>query len=92
MITNHSVEFNETCSGRAVSSLRAKLAGELVVPGSLHYETARRVWNGAIDRHPAVIVRCSGANDVRRAIEFACQNDLEIAVRYVILTRGVGES
>jgi FAD/FMN-containing dehydrogenase len=55
--------------------------GEVVLPTSPGYETARRIWNGAIDRHPACIARCTGAADVVAAVRFARDHDLEIAVR-----------
>ena len=65
----------------STSKLRASLHGQLILPGDAAYESARRVWNGAIDRHPAAIIRCVDANDVRRAVEFGRQSNLDIAVR-----------
>ncbi len=64
-----------------VQNLRAGLHGELILPGDIHYETARRIWNGAIDRRPALVVRCADVSDVQRALEFGRQSSLEIAVR-----------
>lgn len=64
-----------------MARLRSGLYGELVLPGDPAYETARRVWNGAIDRRPAVIARCANVQDIQRAIEFARQNTLDISVR-----------
>ncbi len=61
--------------------LRSGLHGDLIPPGDPQYETVRRVWNGAIDRRPAFIVRCIDADDVMRAVEFARRSNLEIAVR-----------
>jgi FAD/FMN-containing dehydrogenase len=55
--------------------------GELVLPSSPGYDAARRIWNGAIDRHPACIARCIGAADVVAAVRFAREHELEIAVR-----------
>jgi FAD/FMN-containing dehydrogenase/DNA-binding HxlR family transcriptional regulator len=49
--------------------------------GDSAYERARRVWNGAIDRHPAVIANCHGPDDVAAALRFARQRDLPVAVR-----------
>jgi FAD/FMN-containing dehydrogenase len=55
--------------------------GELVLPASSGYDTARRLWNGAIDRRPACVARCHGVADVVAAVRFAREHDLEIAVR-----------
>jgi FAD/FMN-containing dehydrogenase len=53
----------------------------VIEPGDGEYETARRLWNGMIDRRPSIIARCSGTADVVRAIAFAREHDLTIAVR-----------
>jgi FAD/FMN-containing dehydrogenase len=65
----------------STSKLRASLHGQLILPGDSAYESARRIFNGAIDRRPAVIVRCVDANDVQHAVEFGRQSNLDIAVR-----------
>jgi FAD/FMN-containing dehydrogenase len=64
-----------------VSALRAALRGDVVLPGDDAYESARRVWNGMIDRHPAIVVRCAGTSDVVEAIRFARREALTVAVR-----------
>jgi FAD/FMN-containing dehydrogenase len=64
-----------------VEDFRAGLRGELLAPGEHGYDSARRIWNGAFDKKPALIARCAGAADVSRAIEFARAHDLVIAVR-----------
>jgi FAD/FMN-containing dehydrogenase len=51
------------------------------LPDSAGYGGARRVWNGAVDRNPAVIARCAGVADVVAAVRFARDHNLEIAVR-----------
>src|SRR5690348_83177 len=47
-----------------VDELSANLRGQLILPGDPPYDQARRLWNGAFDRHPALIVQCVGAADV----------------------------
>ncbi|HEX5997365.1 MAG TPA: FAD-dependent oxidoreductase [Jiangellales bacterium] len=54
-----------------VRELRAAIAGEVLAPGDLGYDDARRVWNGIIDRHPAAIARCTSTADVQAAVRIA---------------------
>ena len=65
----------------AVAGLRDALRGQLVVGGQDGYESARRVWNGNVDRRPALIVRCAGVSDVQQAVDFAHSNRLLLSVR-----------
>jgi FAD/FMN-containing dehydrogenase len=62
-------------------AFRSRFRGALLRPGEEGYEEARRVWNGAIDRHPALIARCAGTDDVIEAVRFAREHDLPISVR-----------
>ena len=64
-----------------VADLKASLRGELLVPGQSGYEQARKLWNGAIDRRPALIARCAGAADVTESVKFARDHNLLVAVR-----------
>ena len=64
-----------------VQELREALRGDVVTPADPDYDEARRVWNGAHDARPALVVRCAGAADVIAAVGFAHSNDLPIAVR-----------
>jgi FAD/FMN-containing dehydrogenase len=59
----------------------AAFTGDVITPDHPDYESARRVWNGMIDRHPALIVRCADADDVSRAVRFATEHGLPLAVR-----------
>jgi FAD/FMN-containing dehydrogenase len=64
-----------------VQSLEGVFAGELIQPGNPRYETARRVWNGMVDRRPAMIARCADEGDVVAALRFARERGLPLAVR-----------
>ena len=71
----------ETIDAPAVKALRARFRGALLRPGEEGYDEARRIWNGAIDRRPALIARCAGADDVVEAVRFARERDLLVSVR-----------
>ena len=64
-----------------INDLRSRFAGSLITPDHAEYESARRVWNGMIDKRPALIARCSGEADVKAALAFARAGRLPIAVR-----------
>jgi hypothetical protein len=66
---------------RTISTLADGFAGELLGPGDPGYDDARKVWNGAIDRRPALIARCAGVPDVVAALGHARERDLLVAVR-----------
>ena len=68
-------------SAEAAEALRAALVGEVLAPGEHGYEEGRRVWNGMIDRRPALIARCAGVADVVEAVLFARTHGLAITVR-----------
>jgi FAD/FMN-containing dehydrogenase len=70
-----------TLGDATVAELRSVVDGAVIVSGDAYYETARRTWNQAIDRHPAMIVRCTGTADVVAAVRFARSEGLPIAVR-----------
>src|SRR5262245_55010998 len=65
----------------ALQELRETFDGELVGPGAREYDTHRRIWNGSIDRYPALIARCRGVADVRAAVACARETGLPLAVR-----------
>ena len=54
----------------ALSSLRETFAGEIVLPGDAGYDSARAVWNGMIDRRPAIALRPTNAADVSSGCEW----------------------
>ncbi|HET8755572.1 MAG TPA: FAD-dependent oxidoreductase, partial [Solirubrobacteraceae bacterium] len=55
--------------------------GELITPADAGYDAARKIWNGAIDRRPAVIARCRETADVAAALRLARERQLPLAVR-----------
>jgi FAD/FMN-containing dehydrogenase len=65
----------------ALAELEHRFEGELVGPGHPTYEDRRRVWNGSIDRRPALILRCTTTADVVSAVRFARLTGLSPAVR-----------
>jgi FAD/FMN-containing dehydrogenase len=65
----------------ALAEYAASFRGELVRPGDQSYDEHRSVWNGSIDRYPALIARCAGVADVIEAVRFARAHNLLVAVR-----------
>jgi FAD/FMN-containing dehydrogenase len=65
----------------ALDTLDGRLRGQLLTPEVDGYDDARQVWNGMIDRRPAVIGRCAGTADVKRCVEFAREHDLLVSVK-----------
>jgi FAD/FMN-containing dehydrogenase len=68
-------------SPSAIEKFRASLRGPSFCLGEAGYDEARKVWNGAIDKRPALISRCAGVSDVIRCVNFARENDVLVAVR-----------
>ncbi len=65
----------------ALNELEASFGGQLVRPGDPGYDEHRKIWNGSIDRFPALIARCAGVADVIAAVRFARETGLTVAVR-----------
>jgi FAD/FMN-containing dehydrogenase len=59
----------------------AGFLGAVLQAGDEGFETARQIWNGDIQRQPAVIARCTGTADVLAAVRFARERELPIAIR-----------
>ena len=68
-------------AGKAATELRGWVRGDVIAPGDERYDEARKVYNGMIDRRPAVVVRCAGVADVIAAVKAARAEGLNIAVR-----------
>ena len=64
-----------------LEELRSAVGGNVLVPGDETYDDARAVWNGMIDRRPAMIVGCRGADDVIAGVAFAGEHHLPVAIR-----------
>jgi FAD/FMN-containing dehydrogenase len=65
----------------AVEGLADSLRGRVLQPGDAVYDQARQVWNGMIDRRPALIARCAGAADVIAAVRFARIHELLVSIK-----------
>ncbi|TCC66166.1 FAD-binding oxidoreductase [Kribbella pittospori] len=70
-----------TTTTSATQALAGDFRGDLVSPGDPSYDEQRKVWNGSIDRRPALIARCTGAADIRAALAVARRTGLQVAVR-----------
>ena len=64
-----------------IKDLRAGFSGQILLAQDGGYNDARRVWNGAFDRHPALIARCTNTADVVRAVNFARSHELLTSVK-----------
>ena len=70
-----------TLDAAALDAFRAGLRGQVLLAGDHGYDEARTIWNAMIDKRPALIARCRGTADVMRAVAFAREHDLLLAVR-----------
>jgi FAD/FMN-containing dehydrogenase len=70
-----------TLDGAAMDGFRASLRGPLLSSSDAGYDETRKVWNGMIDRRPALIARCAGLADVVAAVRFARSHELLVSVR-----------
>src|SRR5262245_66092183 len=68
-------------SQTAIQEFRAELRGELIERGAENYESARKVYNGMIDKHPALIARCTDVADVISAVNFGGENQMLVSIR-----------
>lgn len=72
--------FGHILSGN-IKSLQQRLKGRIILPEDRDYNEARRVYNGMIDKHPALIVRCADEEDVVEAVNFGRENGILTAIR-----------
>jgi FAD/FMN-containing dehydrogenase len=64
-----------------IQDLRNEIRGELLTPTDVGYDPARRVWNGMINKRPALIVQCATVADVVACTNFAREHDVLVSVR-----------
>jgi FAD/FMN-containing dehydrogenase len=74
-------ELDRPLNAAALAAFRRSLDGDVIATDDLEYDAARAVWNGIVDRRPALVARCTDAADVIKAVRFAREQDLVIAVR-----------
>jgi FAD/FMN-containing dehydrogenase len=67
--------------GEALDALEQRMRGSVLTPDLDGYDAARQVWNGMIDRRPAMIGRCTGTADVKACVDFAQEHGLLVAVK-----------
>ena len=64
-----------------LTDLKSNIQGEIIVPEDASYDESRKLYNGMIDKKPALIVKCKNRDDIIAAVLFARENKLEIAIR-----------
>jgi len=79
-MTTHQTDATDL-DDATLDELTDRVRGEVLEPGDPGYDDARSVWNARIDRHPAVVVRPTGAAGVMAAVDVARENDLLLSVK-----------
>ena len=69
------------CASADVDALAARISGGVLDRGDDGYDDARKVWNGTVDRRPALIARCLNEGDVQAAVRFAAEHRMLLSVR-----------
>jgi len=64
-----------------IDELQTNFMGNVLVQGDADYDEVRQIWNAMIDRRPAIIARCTSAEDVIHAVRFSRKHDLLVAIR-----------
>ena len=71
----------ESLSTDTVDHFKDNMRGDLIIPEDDQYESARKLWNGMIDKKPALIARCTGVEDVVTAVNFSKEHNLLFSIR-----------
>lgn len=71
----------KTLRETAIQQLSSTIRGDVIKPGTPTYDDARRVYNGMIDRNPAVVVRAADVDDVITTVRFARKHDQDLSIR-----------
>jgi FAD/FMN-containing dehydrogenase len=77
-----------------IEPLANALRGRVILPEDVEYDESRAVWNGMIDRRPALVARCQGTADVMAAVNFARENDLPVTIKaggHNVAGRAIGD-
>lgn len=67
--------------GTKIEEFKTNLRGKLILAGDTGYESTRQVYNGMIDKHPALIARCVDVADVMTAVNFGRENNILLSIR-----------
>jgi FAD/FMN-containing dehydrogenase len=65
----------------AIQDFKAKIRGEVLLPSDSGYEEARRVYNGMVDRRPAMILRCAATADAVAGVQLAREKNVPLSIR-----------
>jgi hypothetical protein len=80
MISEKPMSAN-TAAMPAINELQPLFKGSILIEGDAGYETARKIWNGMIDRKPAMIAQCMNSSDVQYAVKVAAKHNLLVSIR-----------
>jgi FAD/FMN-containing dehydrogenase len=81
MTATATIQTTSILTDQMASDLRSSIAGEVIVPGEDGYDAARTIWNGMIDKQPALIVRPAGVSDVIATVSFARQTGVAVSIK-----------
>ncbi|MBD3342006.1 MAG: FAD-binding protein, partial [Candidatus Lokiarchaeota archaeon] len=71
----------KTVNNDLIEVLKKRFEGEIFYRGTNGYDDARSIWNGIIDNHPSLILKCKNIKDIKKAINFARGNQIKVSIR-----------